>query len=1611
SSLKAKELQEAIDSLAGKEIIAVGEREISLSRGVTEKLAEGITPTEVVEETPVITPEEKAKLPETQKRAIEYMTRKRSLLSVFESAGIGRKFFEDNKINVFSVRGREVDIPGSKNAVMDVTDKVVKSDTYKFLQEHTDKFAVFALNRDAFKSLAEEQGVEETEKILGFTSEKYPFVFLDERAVRSSLEKPMGTGKSDEVLHYIGHIFFERNFPREEVEGELEKIGRDYDTMREFFAEAFECYTLDAEELKRRIEGKSDVTSEKTAGKENPFAILVGYMEPEDFLDLVETKSLGRILERSEAIKEEKKVERSREREGVIEELPEMDLTRLTVVGFRRKYEREGLIPVFDELHILDERKKGEFMSKKIILKESIKGEENAILSVRAGPAKKKEFVSVEIPKELVEEVFGTSEIEKYPHGAVIIEDKSEPSAMQRTTYKKTEDGKIVLDIETLRETEVMVKNIIDLKEKKGYGYDVKVIVGEGKRDKVYKELEEKLGKVEVERFMEKGDDKKSIILYTPIEVKKLTAEEKAIERIKKVNLPPSILDQTIHVGWISNSINDAIEICESLNLDKERVPEIAVMVYKERMVTLDRERIKEEVVEKLKKEKTPPRAPKRIQMHVTEENLPKAKEFLKDSGLEKEKEYRIEKKLEGHVIEVKEHGLKKIKETYSLKKISKKEAEEIIKEKPVVTINREYYELEEITPGLREKIRDIEKATGLPAGDIRDIVDNIKYLPENVDWIIESNKLAIEIIKEHRELKLDESDIPRVTTIVFETGIDMMGEEREEIRKKVIERIKGEEVKKAALPVAKVTTPEVEITPEKRIPIQVTIRRHPVEINEGDVLFHTVTIDSSDKLNKLKEKARELKELPERDRIKAVNELVRKTLRYPYELGREKISEEAGKRVNLSEVVEKGVGVCGHFSALYAVLAQEAGLKVAPQSGKVKNIMRPGTGERLFKAYELGEEIYHAWIEIELNDGTWIPVDPTANVVGVEKGVDVFKEANYVELAADIVEFKNLPDEITADKGELRFLPGEREISKTINLRSMVYVDLETGEEKPYEYKGKLDFTIEGRSSLEYGGSGEIVKVEAPEGSEVSYEKPEAAELPKPVEEALSIAKEVGVELTEKEAEDIVTNWPNYETVIRELPARIEKIKKVTKEIKVELTPEETKFIAIHEPEKYETVTRGLPDIMREVTEECERKGIRISEGQIRELAIKKPDAISAVIDATKEIERYAMERGVRINDQWAIRKAMHHPEWKAKPEEWKIKEIVSKGVVIDVGKVASVLKVDKEDVLEAIDRLKREGKESTYGEVRDEVEKIKREEREKAQEEKPMETEEIKLKLSENDKVVLAAIYDAKSISISDLEKILEGRVRPDEIRGIISKLEDMGFISKPGLGLEYKIRDERKGLIGEILEKPHGEVGERARPRMPPRAHLEGGPRRPLKEIIEPEKEELKEPVAKPGEEEEIPEEIEEIEVDYDKLLSEFESIGMEPRPLDCRVFVDIARNVPPSEILEKYEDVEKEVRESFKKLEKYKLIEKIAPAGREAFYKLTDEGRELLEEAIIIEITPEEGEEKPPERAELPEIKKVPEKVPWIEKKRISEILETPVSDITPGDVAELLKVYV
>ncbi|MEA3255645.1 MAG: hypothetical protein U9Q22_07400, partial [Candidatus Altiarchaeota archaeon] len=286
---------------------------------------------------------------------------------------------------------------------------------------------------------------------------------------------------------------------------------------------------------------------------------------------------------------------------------------------------------------------------------------------------------------------------------------------------------------------------------------------------------------------------------------------------------------------------------------------------------------------------------------------------------------------------------------------------------------------------------------------------------------------------------------------------------------------------------VIQVTSPEVDLAPGKKISIQVTLERHPVEIREGDVLYDTITIDGSDKIEQLKEKARDLRNLPEREKIVSVVDMVRETLKHPTDWGKEKLERNIQKPINLSEAVEGGICICNAFSALYSVLIQEAGLGVALQAGVAENIIRPDTNEKLFKVYDVGDRVQHAWDETELGDGSFIPVDPTTGVVGIDEGLDVFREARYREFARDNIKIEGLPEHVTSDKTELLFTPGERRISEPVYLYTQPYLDLD-GEDIPYRYGGGLEFTLRGTSGLRdgYAGRVEVLDVGAPEGFEV---------------------------------------------------------------------------------------------------------------------------------------------------------------------------------------------------------------------------------------------------------------------------------------------------------------------------------------------------------------------------------------------------------------------------------------------------------------------------------------------------------------------------------------------
>lgn len=208
-------------------------------------------------------------------------------------------------------------------------------------------------------------------------------------------------------------------------------------------------------------------------------------------------------------------------------------------------------------------------------------------------------------------------------------------------------------------------------------------------------------------------------------------------------------------------------------------------------------------------------------------------------------------------------------------------------------------------------------------------------------------------------------------------------------------------------------TSPEVEIVVEKQ----------PIELVEGESYSNrAVLLDrETEKMQSLASKAEALLDLPEHERIAEVLDILKSEVRYAFNDVLEKVAEtdpdlakwvaentglnvSSVHNVPLSEIVEKGYGVCRHLAPAYLWLAQKAGLKGVILSSDtdlsvIKNIKRSDTKEKLFKSVEVGQDVAaHSWVEIKTSDGRWIPVDPSTGLVGAsEEGLAMFKEANYM--------------------------------------------------------------------------------------------------------------------------------------------------------------------------------------------------------------------------------------------------------------------------------------------------------------------------------------------------------------------------------------------------------------------------------------------------------------------------------------------------------------------------------------------------------------------------------------------------------------------------------------
>lgn len=234
-------------------------------------------------------------------------------------------------------------------------------------------------------------------------------------------------------------------------------------------------------------------------------------------------------------------------------------------------------------------------------------------------------------------------------------------------------------------------------------------------------------------------------------------------------------------------------------------------------------------------------------------------------------------------------------------------------------------------------------------------------------------------------------------------------------------------------------TTPSVEVTFEKQ----------PITMLEGkSYVGWSVLIDKENEaMDVLASQAEALKDLPEIERVRAVMKLLRESVHYAYndvvealsktdaELAKW-VSENTGLnsdmvlKVPLSKIIENKYGVCRHLAVANLWLANKAGLSgviLCSKPGKLTNIVRTDSNEKLFKSADVGAPVSgHSWIEIKTSEGKWIPVDPSTQLVGdTEENLEMFKQANYKAIGYGVDAFSSQP-ELSVEQTEIEFESGE---------------------------------------------------------------------------------------------------------------------------------------------------------------------------------------------------------------------------------------------------------------------------------------------------------------------------------------------------------------------------------------------------------------------------------------------------------------------------------------------------------------------------------------------------------------------------------------------------------
>lgn len=205
-----------------------------------------------------------------------------------------------------------------------------------------------------------------------------------------------------------------------------------------------------------------------------------------------------------------------------------------------------------------------------------------------------------------------------------------------------------------------------------------------------------------------------------------------------------------------------------------------------------------------------------------------------------------------------------------------------------------------------------------------------------------------------------------------------------------------------------------------------VDVEKAPLVVSETGIIGMIKFGEENDFTKKLEELAESLSTLEdERQRIDELLSVLKGKITYGYaEVIESKAQEhdvpiefmqrmgvQGNNQIGFDEVAKYGVGVCGHLSSVYLYLANKAGLKgilvnSAPERTPI-NIARTDKDKKLFRSSDVGQRTSnHAWVEIQLQDGTWIPVDPSTELTGTtEEGLNMFREADYVTSLGSLLE------------------------------------------------------------------------------------------------------------------------------------------------------------------------------------------------------------------------------------------------------------------------------------------------------------------------------------------------------------------------------------------------------------------------------------------------------------------------------------------------------------------------------------------------------------------------------------------------------------------------------